>query len=63
MVARSPATEPGGGCFGCNRATGRRPGEGRAGCAQSSRSRREGGLKRGHDLSTILTVLSSDPRR
>jgi len=29
-----------GGCFGCNRATGRRPGGGRKGCAQSTRSTR-----------------------
>ena len=51
-----------GGCFGCNRATGGRPGEGLVGCAKSSRSTREGGPKRDHDFSPMLTVPNSDPR-
>jgi len=50
------------GGVGCNRATGRRPSEGGAGCAQSSRSTREGGLKRDHDFSMMPTVPNSDPR-
>jgi len=51
------------GVVGCNRATGRRPSEGGEGCAQSSRSTREGGPKRDHEFSTMLTVPNSDPRR
>jgi len=48
---------------GCTRATGRRPSEGGEGCAQSSRSGREGGPKRDHNFSTMPTVPNSDPRR
>jgi len=51
------------GGVGCNRATGRRPSDGGEGCAQGSRSTREGGLKRDHDLSTMPTVPNTDPRR
>jgi len=51
------------GGVGCYPATGRRPSEGGEGCAQSSRTTREGGPKRDHNFSTMPTVLNSDPRR
>jgi len=52
-----------GGWFGCNRATGREPGEGRERCAQSCRSTRVRGLKRDHNFSTMPTMPNSTPRR
>jgi len=40
-----------------------RPGEGREGCAQSSKSTKEGGPKQDHDFSTMPTVQKRDLRR
>jgi len=60
---RTPERPSREGVVGCNGATGRRPSEGREGCAQSSRSTREGGPKRDHHFSTMPTVLNGDPRR
>jgi len=63
MLAGHQRDRAGWGVVGCNQPMGRSSSEGREGCAQSSRSRREGGSKRDHDLSTMPTVPNRDPRR